>query len=645
MRSRWRAPSSNRPASATRVNAAGRPPRDSPTPAGRSRSWRSSPQLPIVALLRWRASRGARNPTGDRDACGGRSVVVRDLSRRPQRGVPGRTGPAAALASTARSTRGAATGGHRWRGIPVLVAGQRLDRRSAPVASLKRIDLASGLVRTLANRPSAGGTWSVDGTILIGSVIGPHPPRSMQTAGTVAANDQPAGRAEQSPLAAVPAGWLRFLFFTLGAPDVAGVYLGSTASGEREASIGQGIGLPLHAARLTCCSHDKGGCGHGDWAAIPRLSTENWCLLRRRCSCLRGFFGYSAFSSSSTGSIAYRASAGETQLVWLDRAGRPVGTVGRADDGQMTLYQLSRDGRVAAVTRTIAGSTNVWLVDTERGVPRRLTFDVNDNDVILSPDGTRVVHQANGPRDGSVVYQRSFGWHRRRDSAARRIGRRMASPAGLVCRRTLHRVRGNHDDGLRSARAARSLANGHRSTSRGHPSQRLNARFSPDSRWVALRVDRNRTESRSTCSPSRAPGPKVQVSVGGGTMPRWRRDGSELFYLAPDRRLMAVSIVATRRAARGGSSASLVHAVHDDQAYEPSPDGKPVSGHRGRVGGQPDLRDPQLEAAGTLTASLASTRACPVPERRETEQQVRAPAALTGARCSRSRRASRPEAR
>ena len=38
---------------------------------------------------------------------------------------------------------------------------------------LKRIDLASGLVRTLARRSFAGGAWSVDGTILIGSVIGP----------------------------------------------------------------------------------------------------------------------------------------------------------------------------------------------------------------------------------------------------------------------------------------------------------------------------------------------------------------------------------------------------------------------------------------------------------------------------------------
>ena len=58
----------------------------------------------------------------------------------------------------------------------------------------------------------------------------------------------------------------------------------------------------------------------------------------------RGVFGYAAFSSSSTGSIAYRASAGETQLVWLDRSGRPAGTVGHADDSQLSLEHLSRMG-------------------------------------------------------------------------------------------------------------------------------------------------------------------------------------------------------------------------------------------------------------------------------------------------------------
>ena len=92
---------------------------------------------------------------------------------------------------------------------------------------LKRIDLASGLVRTLARRSFAGGTWSVDGTILIGSVIGPL--YSVQAddgtvkQATTLLERQTSHRWPQF----LPDG--RFLFFTLGPPDVQGVYLGSTS--------------------------------------------------------------------------------------------------------------------------------------------------------------------------------------------------------------------------------------------------------------------------------------------------------------------------------------------------------------------------------------------------------------------------------
>ena len=50
------------------------------------------------------------------------------------------------------------------------------DSRSIAFAAggeLKRIDLASGLVRTLADRVPVGGAWSRDGTIVIGGGIGP----------------------------------------------------------------------------------------------------------------------------------------------------------------------------------------------------------------------------------------------------------------------------------------------------------------------------------------------------------------------------------------------------------------------------------------------------------------------------------------
>ena len=41
---------------------------------------------------------------------------------------------------------------------------------------------------------------------------------------------------------------------------------------------------------------------------------------------------------------------------------------------------------------------------------------------------------------------------------------------------------------------------------------------------------------------SASTGSRVLVSKGGGTAPRWRRDGKELFYLAADERMMAVEM-------------------------------------------------------------------------------------------------------
>jgi hypothetical protein len=42
------------------------------------------------------------------------------------------------------------------------------------------------------------------------------------------------------------------------------------------------------------------------------------------------------------------------------------------------------------------------------------------------------------------------------------------------------------------------------------------------------------------------PGPRMQVSANSGNSARWRRDGQELFYLAPDGTLTAVPVRAVR---------------------------------------------------------------------------------------------------
>jgi eukaryotic-like serine/threonine-protein kinase len=64
---------------------------------------------------------------------------------------------------------------------------------------------------------------------------------------------------------------------------------------------------------------------------------------------------------------------------------------------------------------------------------------------------------------------------------------------------------------------------------------------SPDGRWIAYHSDESgKSEIYITSFPR--PTGKLQVSVAGGVSPRWRRDGKELYYLAPDKVLMAVEL-------------------------------------------------------------------------------------------------------
>jgi eukaryotic-like serine/threonine-protein kinase len=66
----------------------------------------------------------------------------------------------------------------------------------------------------------------------------------------------------------------------------------------------------------------------------------------------------------------------------------------------------------------------------------------------------------------------------------------------------------------------------------------LFGQFSPDGRWLAYGSDGS-GRSEIYVTPYSRPGERHQISANGGRMPRWRRDGRELYYIAPDGRLMA----------------------------------------------------------------------------------------------------------
>jgi Tol biopolymer transport system component len=101
------------------------------------------------------------------------------------------------------------------------------------------------------------------------------------------------------------------------------------------------------------------------------------------------------------------------------------------------------------------------------------------------------------------------------------------------------------------------------------PFTEVPGRFSPDGRWIAYASDESgRREIYVVPFPGQggasgaAPaletrGAKWHVSTAGGSWPRWRSDGKEIFYLAPDKTLMSAAVNAAGSAFEVGAARPL----------------------------------------------------------------------------------------
>jgi len=104
--------------------------------------------------------------------------------------------------------------------------------------------------------------------------------------------------------------------------------------------------------------------------------------------------------------------------------------------------------------------------------------------------------------------------------------------------------------------------------------------FSPDGKWIAYTSDESRKYEVYVQSfpPS---GFKRQVSAKGGDWARWRKDGGEMFYMAPDKTLMSVPIRTVSGSLEFGDPTALfkipvIFSVSGDRApfsYDVAPDG------------------------------------------------------------------------
>lgn len=246
------------------------------------------------------------------------------------------------------------------------------------------------------------------------------------------------------------------------------------------------------------------------------------------------------FSVSAGGVLAYRSGGvGTRQLVWFDRTGRQLRTLGMPDGAALTTPQLAPDGQRAAVFRAVAGNFDLWLVDLVRENWSRFTFDAAiDVTPVWSPDGRRIVFASN--RNGSYHL-----FEKPTDGSA--------DERPLLTTPTNKQPRDWSSDGrfllytqqdpktASDLWALRVEGDGQPFPVVQTPFDEVHGQFSPEGRWVAY-ASNETGRYEIYVRPFPEGGGRWQVSTVGGIYPRWRRDGAELFYVAPDNTLMAVPV-------------------------------------------------------------------------------------------------------
>jgi serine/threonine protein kinase len=244
------------------------------------------------------------------------------------------------------------------------------------------------------------------------------------------------------------------------------------------------------------------------------------------------------FTVSQTGTLLYRSdSASQTHLVWVDRGGRTLDEAAPA--GVYTNPVLSPDGKRVAFDRVGEGGFDIWLMDLERRITSRFTRG-SSNVPVWSPDGGTVAFAF--AHSGKLnIYRRPSNMGGPEEALLQLGASPVVYPSDWSADgRYVAYFRTDPKTQLDiwvmpqfGDRKPFLFAHGDYNESQGQ--------FSPDGNWMAYVSDESGSPQVWVQSFPALTG-KWQVSTDGGSEPRWRRDGKELFYVAPNRKMMSVAV-------------------------------------------------------------------------------------------------------
>jgi Tol biopolymer transport system component len=406
---------------------------------------------------------------------------------------------------------------------------------------LKHFDLAANKTQTIcaANNPK-GGTWNREGIILFAQNEGGaiyHVSSKGGNPQLETSFDQSRGEATIRYPFFLPDDrhYLCYVFTT--DPKKAGIYVGTLNSKQRVFVTPADSGAVYTPGYLIYLSSGGHLMAHafdlknfkksGDPTPLDEKVWVKWFSS-----------GFTAITASQNGVVAYRTGGYETsEFIWYDRTGKQLGKAG--PPGLYAEPALSPDEKkivFPGIGDAENKGTDLWILEFTRGITSRFTSKKSRDDVtpVWSPDGTSIVYASypegafydkNLLNGKEVPVLKLTGFATTED---------WSQDGQFIIYTPLDLKTNQSDIWILPTKPG------------GKPFPFVTTEYneqslqtSPDGQWIAYVSDESgRFEVYVQTFPT--PGQKVQISTSGGDQPKWRGDSKEIFYIAPDNKVMSV---------------------------------------------------------------------------------------------------------
>ncbi len=410
---------------------------------------------------------------------------------------------------------------------------------------LKKIDATGGLAQALCDAPfNRGGTWSKDGVILFAPVTDGPLYRVSASGGVptpVTHFDPSRGETTHRWPFFLPDGH-HFLYLVAsfgGQKEKTGIYVRSLDSNEEKFLVRANSSVTYTPPGYLLFYRERNLLAQAFDVKSLQVNGDP-ILVAEDIQYFPQIYG-ALFSVSENGVLLYQGQSGSgvSQLVWFDRNGKQNGSLGAA--GNQANPRISPDGKRVAlnIADPETSNTDIWIYESSEGIPTRFTSDpAFESGPIWSPDGRQIIFQSLQLGHSDLHHKNSNGSGNEETILQSERSKYATdwSPDGRFILYLAFDTKTNLELWAVPVSGERKSIPFIKT-----PFGVSQGQFSPDGRWIAYSSNES-GKWEVHVAPFPGPGGNWQVSINGGSEPRWRRDGKELFYMAPDGKIMAIEV-------------------------------------------------------------------------------------------------------